>query len=196
MGASIRTFRHVRARVQRLNEEKWRPAWVEHIAQEDARIRLQSFACLRAREEVVVECYGDGTLVRFVGTVIAQAGQEFAMSITGSMTFEPSRESVRLCVENISGFLEGNGLKTSFIALDVSPKSLGGLADRAFTPTIGLRLSLQLSGGVFEAEVGVANCRADPSEPGYFRIGLHILQASRLDGALWTRMLIERAEAA
>ena len=194
VSASIKTFRHVRARVNRLSEDGWRAAWVTHLAPDMARIRLQDFVLLGPRERVSVVCHGDGSAVRFAGEVSAQAGQEFALSILGALSFEPSAESVRFAVEGIEGVVGDEAGEAEFIALDASAQSVGGLAGRAFAPGQAVGVSLRTPCGPFEAEASVANCGRDASGTGHFRLGLRIVRVSRLDAALWNRMLRERAE--
>ena len=196
MPGSIKTFRHVRARVRIERLGEWRPAWVTHIVPERAQLRLGAFALLGAQERLSVECYGDGALVRFGGVAIAQAGQDVAIAVVGSLTFGPSEESVRLSVEGVSGSVWGEREEAGLVVVDASPESLGALVDAPLAPgtVLGMRLATPL--GPFEATVGVVNCRPEPGGSGHHRVGLRIVGASRLDAALWNRMLAERAESA
>ena len=54
-------------------------------------------------------------------------------------------------------------------------------------------VSLSVLGRPYEARARVANCRPEPSQPGWHRLGLLVLETERLSAAVWNRMLEERA---
>ena len=179
--------------MRRAGETQWRPAWASHVSSREARLRLQSFASLLPGEALEVDCRGDGTAVRFSGLVLAQAGQDLALSISGPLTFGPSEEDVRLSLEGVEGRMWDEGGEAALQALDASPTGLGGLCERAFAQGGAVGIELRTPLGLYAAQARVVNCRAEGGGTGHHRIGLRVESASRLDAALWNRMLRERA---
>lgn len=194
MRSTIRTFKNVRARIQRAADGAWHAGWVVHLSAEMARVRLQGFISLNPGERFTCEFYGDGTLVRFQGLVAGQQGQEVALAVSGAMAFEPSRESVRVLVENVSGTIRDELREANLIVLDASPDSMGGMADSAFAPSATLEVRLEIGDRTYQGTARVANCRPEESQAGYYRIGLIILDAPRLSTAVWRRMVEEHTE--
>ena len=195
MAAAITTFRNVRARLNRAENDRWLAGWVTHLAREEARIRLWNFVPMSGGERVQCECYGQGTVARFSGKVVAQAGQDLAIDLVGSISYAPSEETPRIYATGLVGALEGPDGSTPITVLDVSPLSLGGLVEGVFCPNSELALELPTEMGPITAAVSVANCRADAESPGFYRVGLHIVDMARLDRARWGRLVAERAEA-
>ena len=197
MTRSIKTFRNVRARLYRATVGTWYSGWVVHLSDQEARIRLHSNLDLDLPpfETFIGECYGDGMLVRFAGRVKARSGQDVLIGDMGSMAFEPSVATVRFLAENVTGTLRNASQESSFAVSDISPESLGGVSKAAFTPGTQLKMSLLTPVGSYSAQVGVANCQSERGEEGRYRIGLQIVQAARLDTAVWQRLLEERAAA-
>lgn len=195
MAASINTFRNVRARLTRGSDGRCLAGWVTHLAREEARIRLWNFVAMATDERVVCECYGQGTLARFGGRIVAQAGQDLAINLVGSISYAPSEETPRIYATGLVGQLESADGSATMTVLDLSPLSLGALVDSPFDPKERLTMSLPTEMGSITAEVSIANCRADPESPGFFRIGLHLHEMARLDRARWGRLVLERAEA-
>ena len=146
-------------------------------------------------EPVEGECYGQGTVARFTGKVFAQANLDIAITLNGSISFAPSEETPRIYATGLSGQLKGHEKSASLQVLDVSPLSLGVLADCGFDNGECLTMALPTEMGPVAASVSVANCREDPDVPGRFRLGLHIDDMARLDRARWGRLVAERAEA-
>ena len=145
-------------------------------------------------DEVVGESYGDGTLVRFRGRVCGQSGQDVAVRVIGSLGYETSLESIRISVEGITGVLHTDEGDFGLLIADVSPASLGGLTT-AF-PGLGTQhgLTVEWAGETIECAVSVANCRLEPTEAGWCRVGLRIVELSRLASARW-QGLVEDATA-
>lgn len=195
MSASIRTFRNVRVRLHRRNSDKWLAGWVTHLARDEARVRLWSHVPFEVNEPVAGECYGQGTVARFSGKVFAQANLDIAISLLGSISYAPSEETPRIFAAGLHGQLEGHRGTAEIQVLDVSPLSLGVLADKGFDSGDHLTLAMPTEMGPVAAKVSVANCREDSKAPGQFRIGLHIEDMARLDRARWGRLVAERAEA-
>jgi hypothetical protein len=195
MSASIRTFRNVRVRLHRRNSDKWLAGWVTHLARDEARVRLWSHIPFDVNEPVAGECYGQGTVARFNGRVFAQANLDIAVSLIGSISYAPSEETPRIFASGLHGHLEGHRGAAAIQVLDVSPLSLGVLADGGFDSGDRLTLAMPTEMGPVVAKVSVANCREDSNAPGQFRIGLHIDDMARLDRARWGRLVAERAEA-
>ena len=189
MADRIQTFRKVRARFLRTDEGRWLAGWTKHLDHDEARIRLKVFTIFEPGCCVVGECYGDGAVVRFSGRVTGQMGQDVAIRIVGPLGFEKSREAIRIGVEGISGLLWDESRSFDLLVTDVSPDSLGGLAGAAAPFGTKLGLAINLGGETIECTVGVVNCRPEPTEPGTHRMGLRILDASRLDAARWTRFV-------
>lgn len=194
MPAAINTFRNVRARLSRPGDTEWLSGWVTHLAREEARIRICNFNVLSG-QEVVCECYGQGTIARFSGKVFAQADMDLAIELSGSISYAPSQETPRIYAAGLVGQVEGPDGGGTITVLDVSPLSLGVLSDVAFGPMTELAVDLPTEMGPIAATVTVANCRPDPESPGFFRIGLNIVDMARLDRARWGRLVIERSEA-
>ncbi len=195
MSAAIKTFRNVRVRIHRRNSDKWVAGWVSHLARDEARIRLWSPIDFEENEPVSGECYGQGTVARFVGRIFAQASHEVAIALSGSISYAPSEETPRIFATGLSGRISGNGQDAAMRVLDVSPLSLGIVANYAFAPSEDLTMTLPSEMGPITATVSVANCREDGDTPGRYRIGLHIVTMARLDTARWGRLVAERAEA-
>jgi hypothetical protein len=195
MSAPIRTFRNVRVRLHRRNSDKWLAGWVTHLARDEARVRLWSHIPFDVNEPVGGECYGQGTVARFNGKVFAQANLDIAIALNGSISYAPSEETPRIYASGLNGQLQGGKKTASLQVLDVSPLSLGVLADSGFESGDRLVMSLPTEMGPVAAQVSVANCREDPNAPGHYRIGLHIDDMARLDRARWGRLVAERAEA-
>lgn len=195
MAAAINTFRNVRARLNRETDDRWLAGWVIHLAREEARVRLWDAVPLASGERVSCECYGQGTLAKFAGKVLAQAGQDLAIDLVGSISYAPSEETPRIYATGLVGGLEGPDGRGAMTVLDVSPLSLGILVDAAFPANSELAMVLPTEMGPIAATVTVANCRPDPESPGYYRTGLHIVEMARLDRARWGRLVVERAEA-
>lgn len=195
MAAAITTFRNVRARLNRSQNDRWLAGWVTHLAREEARIRLWNFVPLHCEERVRCECYGQGTVARFGGRIVAQAGQELAIELIGSISYAPSEETPRIYASGLVGHVQGPDGGASMTVLDVSPLSLGVLVDAEFAANEELAIDLPTEMGPIAASVSVANCRPDAESPGYFRVGLHIVEMTRLDRARWGRLVAERAEA-
>lgn len=195
MSAAIRTFRNVRVRLNRRNSDKWLAGWVTHLARDEARIRLWNHVPFEENEPVAGECYGQGTVARFTGRVFAQANLDVAISLAGSISYAPSDETPRIFASGLAGQLAGREKCATLQVLDVSPLSLGILADNEFDPGEYLTMALPTEMGPVGAKVSVANCREDNENPGHYRIGLHIVDMARLDRARWGRLVSERAEA-
>ena len=195
MSATIRTFRNVRVRLNRVGEGTWLAGWVTHLARDEARIRLWDYVPLKTQERIAGECYGQGTVARFNGKVLAQAGQEIAIDLIGSISYAPSEETPRIYAEGLVGQLEAPEGSAAMQVLDVSPISLGVIADCSFGSGDELTRDLPTEMGPISARVTVANCRADTENPEHFRMGLHIVDMARLDRARWGRLVVERAEA-
>lgn len=195
MPAAITTFRNVRARLNPAGEKGWLTGWVMHLAREESRIRLWSFVSLPIGSRVACECYGQGTVARFTGTVLAQAGKDVAIDLVGSITYSPSDETPRIYTTGLAGELIGGDGPYAMTVLDVSPLSLGVLTDREFSAHDELSMELPTKMGPVAASVCVMNCRPDPDSPGQFRLGLNIIDMPRLDRARWGRLVVERAEA-
>lgn len=193
--SSIKTFRNVRARLQRRTSGEWMSGWVTHLVREEARVRLWTPIPLLTNEPIVGECYGQGTLARFSGRLLAQAGQEISIGVIGSISYAPSEETPRICATGLVGQLGSRESCAAMQVLDVSPASLGALVDLEFDPGAELTMDLPSEMGPITARVSVANCRPDPEMPERFRIGMHILDMARLDRARWGRLVAERAEA-
>ena len=195
MAAAITTFRNVRARLNPIGEERWLAGWVTHLAREESRIRLWNFVPLEIGSRVACECYGQGTVARFFGTVLAQAGQDVAIDLAGSISYAPSDETPRIYASGLGGELVGSDGPSAMTVLDLSPLSLGVLTDREFAAQEHLAMDLPTEMGPVAATVAVANCRPDAESPGYFRLGLNIVEMARLDRARWGRLVVERSEA-
>jgi hypothetical protein len=195
MSAAIRTFRNVRIRIHRRASDKWLAGWVTHLARDEARVRLWSHVPFEENELVNGECYGQGTVARFTGRVFAQSNLDVAINLHGSISYAPSEETPRICATGLAGKLAGLEKTVNVQVLDVSPDSLGILADGAFDAGDELTLALPTEMGPVGARVSVANCREDPDCPEHFRMGLHLVELARLDRARWGRLVAERAEA-
>lgn len=193
MSFAIRTFTNVRARLFRVQDGKWLSGWVMNLAREEARIKLSGPIALTAGEQLVGECYGLGTVARFQGTLVGQAGLEIAIHVIGSVTFGPSEETPRIQTSGLHGVLH-SGVGTSPLeVLDVSPESMGVVVSQPFEPGAELMITLPTEMGPIEGQVSVANCRDDHEREGHFRMGLHIVQLDRLARARWSRLVTERA---
>lgn len=195
MSAAITTFRNVRARLHAVGEEQWLAGWVTHLSREEARIRLWNLVPFKVGSRVVCECYGQGTVARFVATVLAQAGPDLAFDLIGSISYSPSDETPRIYTTGLAGELTDGGETAAMTVLDVSPLSLGVLVDRAFAAGQELTMELPTEMGPISAKVCVANCRPDPDREGSFRIGVNVVEMPRLDRARWGRLIVERSEA-
>ena len=195
MPAAITTFRNVRARLKTPDEERWLTGWVMHLAREESRIRLWSFVPLGIGSRVVCDCYGQGTVARFVGTILAQAGCDVAIDLVGSISYSPSDETPRIYAVGLEGEIKLEDETFAMTVLDVSPLSLGIMVDREFSANDALGMELTTEMGPISAEVCVANCRPDPDHPGHFRMGINIVSMPRLDRARWGRLVVERSEA-
>ncbi len=195
MSAAIKTFRNVRVRIHRLNSDSWVAGWVSHLARDEARIRLWSPIAFEENEPVSGECYGQGTVARFVGRIFAQASHEAAIALSGSISYAPSEETPRIWATGLSGQIASRTREATMRVLDVSPLSLGILSSAEFTSEEDLTMNLPSEMGPITAKVSVANCREDGESPPRYRIGLHIVEMARLDTARWGRLVAERAEA-
>lgn len=195
MAASITTFRNVRSRLKRLNGNTWLAGWVTHLAREESRIRLWNNVPMVLGERVSCECYGQGIVARFQGKVLAQASENLAITVLGSISYAPSEETPRIYASGLVGQLEGPNGAANMNVLDLSPQSLGATVDVEFNIGTVLTMHLSTEMGPIEACVSVANSRPDPALHGHFRVGMHILDIQRLDRARWGRLVSERAEA-
>lgn len=195
MPVVITTFRNVRARLNRTASDTWLSGWVTHLAREEARLRLWGFVPLTTHERIVCECYGQGTVAKFNGVVIGQVGQDVAIDLIGSIFYTPSNETPRIYAPGLEGTLTAETVRSRMMLMDLSAKSLGVLADAEFR--VGQQMSMELPnpGGPIMAKVSVANCRADVDDATHFRVGLHIVDMSRLDLARWSRLVADSAEA-
>ena len=195
MSAPIKTFRNVRVRLQRRATGAWLSGWVTHLARDEARVRLWHPLPLEIDEQISGECYGQGTVARFNGKVIAQAGQNIAIDLLGSISYAPSEETPRIYAAGLVGQLVAREGNATMQVLDVSPLSLGVLVDAAFDPGAEMTMELPTEMGPVAARVTVANCRAEGGSADHYRMGLHITDMARLDRARWGRLVSERAEA-
>ncbi len=184
----------MRIRLQRGSSGEWLAGWVTHLSRDEARVHLWNFLVMKADEPVVGECYGQGTVARFNGRIIAQAGQDLAIAVHGSISYAPSEETPRIQASGLMGTLRSRMGDAMMQVLDVSPLSLGTMVDMPLDPGDQLAMSLSTEMGPIDAKVTVANCRPDGTSEG-FRVGLHIVDMARLDRARWGRLVIERAEA-
>ena len=195
MTASINTFTNVRACLTRASDSRPLGSWVTHLAREEARLRMWDSIAMGNGERIQCECYGQGTVARFGGRVVAQAGQEIAIELVGSISYAPSEEAPRIRASGLEGTLQSGSGPANMTVLDLSPLSLGALVDRELDSNIRLTMMLPTEMGGIVAEVSVANCRPAPESPGQFRVGLHLHDMARLDRARWGRLVIERSEA-
>lgn len=195
MATAINTFRNVRARLNRRGDDNVLTGWVTHLAREEARVRLWNFVPFDAGERVSCECFGQGTVARFVGQVIAQADRDLAINLVGSISYAPSGEPPRIYVAGLRGKLDGPEGGATMEVLDLSPVGLGVLVDLDFAVTNELRMEMPTEMGPVTARVSIANKRPDAARPGSFRMGLQIVDMSRLDYARWGRLVAERSEA-
>ena len=195
MAAAITTFRNVRARLSRAQDAHPQTGWIVHLNRGEARVRLWSVVPFSSQERVTCECFGQGTVARFTGAVVAQAGADLAIDILGSILYGPSTETPRLYALGLEGELEGADGRRAMRVLDVSPQSLGVSVDDAYSAATRLEMRLATEMGSVAATVEVVNCREDAESPGHFRMGINIVEMPRLDRARWGRLVQERAEA-
>ena len=193
--ATINTFRNVRARLTRQGHAAPLSGWVTHLVREEARMRLWNYVPLVGGERVRCECFSQGTVARFNGAVIAQAREEIAIRVVGTIAYGPSEETPRIFASGLEGELKGPHGNGTMVVLDVSPVSLGVMVDAEFSPTDELHMEMGTAMGPLSAKVSIANVRPDPTSPGCFRMGLHIVDMGRLDRARWGRLIAEHAEA-
>ena len=158
-------------------------------------MRLWTYLPLEQGECLRCECFGQGTVASFRGSVIGQSAQEVALGILGTIAYAPSSETPRILATGLAGEIKGPASTGTMYVLDVSPTSLGCVVDTEFSPKDELQMSLASEMGSIDARVAIANVRPDPSSPGCFRLGLNIVDMSRLDRARWGRLVLERAEA-
>ena len=195
MSAPIKTFRNVRVLLRRGKTGEWIAGWVTHLARDEARIRLWNYLPLDPGESLAGECYGQGTVARFNGKMLAQAGPDLAIEIAGSISYAPSEETPRICAAGLVGKLETRDGTATMQVVDVSPLSLGAFVDAIYEPGAELTMELSTEMGPIAARVSVANCRTEGGIADHYRVGLHILDMARLDRARWGRLVSERAEA-
>ena len=194
MADRLTTFRNARARILWTEDGRWYSGWTKCLTHGAARIVLKSFVPFSAVSRVVGECCGDGTRVKFVGVVEGQTGQEIAVRICGSLTFEPSEESIRIGVAGVTGTLSGPDFYCDLLVTDVSPGSLGALTDQAIPAGSVLDLGVEIGTGVFNCPVKAVYCRTEPGLGEGYRVGLRLLDPTRLDAARWGRFIWEMTQ--
>ena len=194
MSTRIRTFRNARCRVLHARAGSWHGGWTRHLAQDEARVRFRDPIALAAGDEVVAQCYGDGTVATFAGRVLEVAGSEAAIRIVGSVGFATSREAIRIAASGIHGTLTAEDGEFDLLVEDVSPEGVGGLT--ATVPAVGavLGLTVRMGAEAVALRVAVMNRRLSPEHEGGCRLGLRIVELARLDAARWNRLIEAMAE--
>ena len=187
--SSADTFTNTRARLQRLSDARFFSGWVAGALGNHLSVRLAPGSELVLKDRVFVSLASAEFGATFHAEVTGVMPSETSLMIEGTPKYGPATEDVRYCTASMAGCLASGSKRYPIEIGDISSKGLGGHVETEIARGTQVRFDIDGLYGQVGGTAEVRYCRADPVQPGRFRIGLLIIEVGRIDQARWGRMI-------
>lgn len=166
---------------------KFFSGWVREFEPRALQLRV-SGAVLAVGETFTCEIHGSDRSAVFNATLILQEDELAVFSIEERIRFMPLRETARYATETLAVAVQLEGEVIDGFLADVSEAGCGAVVDKPLPKNSTLDLQIMTAGGPILCRGEVRYCRAEPGQPGKFRVGFLMASLGRLEAARWSKL--------
>ncbi len=212
-GVSQNSFNGVRARFQRLTDNRFFVGWVQSFYANVIVVRGSTDAILSPGENFYFEVHGLNAMATFTAKlssfdeldvlknanfqfvngadtqVISVAELDFEFEITSQVRYARPVEEFRLMVNKMTAQLQAKGKTHDVTVTDISPNGLGLISEIEFAQGDKGEVTIFSEYGVIRTDVEVRYSMRDERSLTAFRNGVKIERMSRIDSAKWNTLL-------
>jgi len=181
----------MRTRLQRLSDAKFFSGWVTDLDETEVRVRLNVAGECEPGDQFLVEIFGNEVNASFKAGLSVSFDNQAYLTILSPIQHRAATESARLSVSDMFGNVVNEDSEVDVRVVDISRHGMGMIVRIPLTKGSQLKYKVISPVGELHGQGQVRYCRLDPSGNGLYRVGVRILELSRVDQAKWTR-LIER----
>lgn len=210
---SQNSFNGVRARFQRLSDNKFFVGWVQSFYGNLIVVRGSTDSILSPGESFYFEVHGLNAMATFTAKlssfdeldvlknanfqfvqgadtqVISVAELDFEFEITSQVRYARPVEEFRLMVNKMTAQFTSEGKVHDVTVTDISPNGLGLVSDAEFPMGSKGEVTIFSEYGVIRCMVEVRYSMRDSRSLTAYRNGVHIVEMARIDTAKWNTLL-------
>jgi hypothetical protein len=182
-------YANTRTRLQRLNDAKFFSGWVTDFDEVEVRIRLNVSGECEPGDRFLVEIYGTKAVASFQAEIEIAFDNQVHLAITPPVKYRSTTETARMSVSDMYGVIEYDGSEMDARVADISREGMGLVVKSLIPKDAEVTYRIASPVGEVRGLGQVRYCRMDPSGNGLYRLGLRILQLSRIEQAKWLRLV-------
>jgi hypothetical protein len=181
----------MRTRLQRLSDAKFFSGWVTDLDDTELRVRLNVSGECEPGDQFLVEIFGNEVNASFKAGLSVSFDNQAYLTILSPIQHRAATESARLSVSDMFGNVTTDETEVDVRVVDISRQGMGIIVRIPLTKGSQIRYKVISPVGELHGQAQVRYCRLDPTGNGLYRVGLRILDLTRVEQAKWHR-LVER----